>query len=105
MARNAHEHEIDLLFYLTPMHASFFVQLEEAGLSPRYEWLLRELVQILEEEADRVGKEPHVIWDFSYPNDITQEPLPEYGDVSPMKWYWEFSHYREELGGKFLTEF
>ena len=51
-----------------------------------------------EEEADRVGKEPHVIWDFSYPNDITQEPLPEYGDVSPMKWYWEFSHYREELG-------
>ena len=56
MARNAHEHEIDLLFYLTPMHASFFVQLEEAGLSPRYEWLLRELVQILEEEADRVVK-------------------------------------------------
>src|SRR5262249_10890096 len=63
---------------------------------------LKELVRINEEEAARAGRPAMPLWDFSDPNTITREELPPDGDMTPMRWYWEYSHYRQEAGDLIL---
>ena len=46
------------------------------GLGERYEFWLRKLVRINEEEAARAGRPPLPLWDFSDTNTITREPVP-----------------------------
>ena len=68
------------------------------GLGERYEFWLRELVRINEEEAARAGRPPLPLWDFSDANTITREPVPASTDMTPMRWFWEHSHYRKITG-------
>jgi hypothetical protein len=61
-----------------------------------------ELVRINESEAARAGREPLPLWDFSAPSTITREAIPAVDDLTPMRWYWELSHYRKETGDLML---
>jgi hypothetical protein len=46
-----------------------------------------------------LDRRPIPLGDFSGYNSMTTEPVPPSGDTtSRMKWYWESSHYRKELG-------
>jgi hypothetical protein len=46
-------------------------QIRALGIGERYEFWLKELVRINEEEAALAGKPPLPLWDFSDPNTIT----------------------------------
>jgi hypothetical protein len=102
MLRRAYAEGTDLRLFVTPNQAAIRRILIELGLGERYEFWLKELVRINESEAARAGREPLPLWDFSAPNTITREPIPLPGDLTPMRWYWEFSHYRKETGDLIL---
>jgi hypothetical protein len=102
MLRRAYTERTDLRLFVTPNQAAVRSLLAALGLGERYEFWLRELVRINEEEATRAGREPLPVWDFSDPNTITRERIPLRGDLTPMQWYWEFSHYRKETGDLIL---
>jgi len=102
MLRRAHAEGTDLRLYVTPFHTGMRALFVAIGLGERYEFWLRELVRINEQEAVHAGRQPLPLWDFSDPNTITREPIPRAGDASPMRWYWEYSHYRKETGDLIL---
>jgi hypothetical protein len=102
MVRRAYAAGTDLRLYTTPLHESVRAVIAGLGLAERYEFWLKELVRINEEEAARAGRPPFPLWDFSDSNSITREPIPPSGDVTPMHWYWELSHYRKETGDLIL---
>jgi len=74
--------------------------LRAAGLWPEFERWKEVLVNILAEDSSRhPGEQAFPLWDFSGYNSITSEPIPNAGDTSTqMKWYWESSHYKTEVG-------
>ncbi|MDF0517598.1 hypothetical protein P0R31_10180 [Bradyrhizobium yuanmingense] len=102
MIRKAYAGGTDLRLFVTPLHAVVRATIEALGLGERYAFWLNELVRINEEEASRAGRHPFPLWDFSAPNSITTEPIPELGDRSPMRWFWERSHYRKQTGDLIL---
>ncbi|TFV80303.1 hypothetical protein E4K64_00230 [Bradyrhizobium frederickii] len=102
MIRKAYADGTDLRLFVTPLHAVVRATIEALGLGQRYAFWLHELVRINEEEASRAGRQPFPLWDFSAPNSITTEPIPKLGDRSPMRWFWERSHYRKQTGDLIL---
>jgi len=102
LVRRAHERQTDLRLFMTPLHASVRQLFVALGLSDRYEFWQRELVRINEEEAARAGRKPFPLWDFSDASSVTREIVPERTDLTPMRWFWEFSHYRHTAGNLIL---
>jgi hypothetical protein len=102
LVRRAHERETDLRLFMTPLHTSVRQLFVALGLSGRYEFWQRELVRINEEEAARAGRKPFPLWDFSDANSVARETVPERTDLTPMRWFWEFSHYRHAAGNLVL---
>lgn len=102
MLRSAYAEGTDLRLYVTPLHASVRFLIKSLGLELRYQYWLKELVRINESEAARAGRKPVPLWDFSNANSITREPIPSFGDTTPMRWFWENSHYRRAAGDLIL---
>ncbi|MBR0742228.1 hypothetical protein JQ581_35350 [Bradyrhizobium liaoningense] len=102
LVRRAHERGTDLRLFMTPLHTSVRQLFVALGLSDRYEFWQSELVRINEEEAARAGRKPFALWDFSDANSVTREIVPERTDLTPMRWFWEFSHYRHAAGNLVL---
>ena len=102
MIRKAYAEGTDLRLFVTPLHAVVRATIEALGLGERYAFWLKELVRINEEEASKAGHQPFPLWDFSAPSSITTEPVPNLGDRSPMRWFWERSHYRKQTGDLIL---
>ncbi|WP_027548799.1 hypothetical protein [Bradyrhizobium sp. WSM2254] len=102
LVRRAHERETDLRLFMTPLHTSVRQLFVALGLSDRYEFWQREVVRINEEEAARAGRKPFPLWDFSDANSVARETVPERTDLTPMRWFWEFSHYRHAAGNLVL---
>lgn len=102
LVRRAHEQETDLRLFMTPLHTSVRHLFVALGLFDRYEFWQRELVRINEEEATRAGRKPFPLWDFSDASSVTREIVPERTDPTPMRWFWEFSHYRHTAGNLIL---
>jgi hypothetical protein len=95
MIRRAYARNTDLRLFVTPLHASIRTLITDLGLGTRYDFWLKELVRINAEEATRAHRKPFPIWDFSDVNTITREEIPPAGDLTPMHWFWEVSHYRK----------
>ena len=102
MLRSAYAEGTDLRLFVTPLIAVDRVLFNALGLGERYDFWLRELARINEEEAARAGKPPLPLWDFGGLNSITREPVPKIGDTTPMHWFWEYSHYRQATGNLIL---
>jgi hypothetical protein len=102
MLRRAYAEGTDLRMFVTPVHAVVRVLQQGLGIGERYEFWLNELVRINEEEAALAGKPPLPLWDFSDANTITREPVPSASDLMPMRWFWEYSHYRKLTGDLIL---
>jgi hypothetical protein len=97
--RVAHHRRIDLHLFISPSHARMWEALEASGGWPLWEEWKTQLVQINQEEAQKAGAMPFALWDFSGYNSLTTEPMPSKEDVeTEMRWYWESSHYKKELG-------
>jgi hypothetical protein len=103
IVRFARLSNIDVRFYLEPLHARMMLAIEDAGLWPQFEDWKRGLVQILSEEARKAGKPSFPLWDFSGFNSVTSEHIPPLDDnTTKMKWFWEPSHYKKETGDLIL---
>jgi hypothetical protein len=102
MLRRAYADGTDVRFFVTPLHAAVRKLMGEIGLNDRYEFWLKELVRINEEEAAHAKRSPFPLWDFSIPNAITDETIPLPGDLTPMRWYWDQSHYQRATGDLIL---
>jgi len=99
IVRLAYEHNIDLRMFISPAHAWLWEAMYQSSRGELWELWKRELVRISEEEAERAHKPPFPIWDFSGYNSLTTETVPAGGDgQTEMRWYWECSHYKRELG-------
>jgi len=94
-----HKRNIDFRIAISPSHARQFETIAAKGIWLLFEDWKRHLVNINYEEADRLGKQPFPLWDFSGYNSLTTEPVPPVNDgLTEMCWYWESSHYKKELG-------
>lgn len=61
-----------------------------------YKWK-KEIVFFVEEIANKEGKTPYRIMDFAVYHELTAEEVPS-NPKEKMKYYWEASHYKKELG-------
>ncbi len=99
MIRIAQEKGIETQLATHPVHARLLQMLYAAGMWNDFEQWKRDIVAINDEEAKRAGHPPFPFWDFSGYNAVTTEPVPPAGDATtPMKYYWDPSHYRSILG-------
>jgi len=95
----AYRDNVDLRILISPSHARLWEALDSVGLWKKFEQWKREMVRINEQQANKYGKTPFPLWDFSGYNTFTTEEVPPLDDKkTQMKWYWESSHYKKELG-------
>jgi hypothetical protein len=102
MLRRAYSEGTDLRLYVTPLNSSVRKLMAELGLGEHYNFWLNELVRLNEEEAARAARKPFPLWDFSDVNTITAETVPQPTDPRPMRWSWDYSHYRKIAGDLIL---
>jgi hypothetical protein len=94
----ARAQQIRLIVLWSPTHVRAQVLLQAAGLWPEVERFKGGLARIALES----GVE---LWEFGGADPrSTAEVVPSVGDsVSRLRWYWESSHYRKELGDVVLA--
>jgi hypothetical protein len=82
---------LDCRLYINPAHASLDGEgLRAAGLWEEMETWKRRVTHMAQEHGVP-------LWDFSGYNSVTTEPV-----VTPMHYYWDSSHFTEEVGGWIL---
>jgi hypothetical protein len=92
------EHSIDLQIFITPAHAN---QLEIAALLgnwPTIERGKRDLVNLLAQDAESHSTRPVPLYDFCGYSSVTTEEVPPAGSRAEMKYYWDSSHFKQEVG-------
>lgn len=100
----AHERQLDLRLFFSPDHVRLWHLLLLTGRWEEWEGWKRRVVAIVE-EANRAHPErpPIPLWDFNIFHPLTEEPIPAAGDLKGlMRWHWDPSHYRAELGDRVL---
>ncbi|MGI9492882.1 MAG: hypothetical protein ACR2QF_10840 [Geminicoccaceae bacterium] len=97
LLRQAKGEGIRAIPFINPLHADFLALIDKAGLWPLMEEWKRRVVMIAEKErAD-------VVWDFSGFTDYAIESVEEVAARGEsLRWFWEPSHYRKELGDRML---
>jgi hypothetical protein len=95
---------IELIVAILPAHARQNEAIRASGLWPKFEDWKRQLVQILSNESQASGgNRPFALWDFSGYNSMTTETVPDIGNTeSKMRYYFESSHFKKELGDMVL---
>jgi len=100
MLERAYTDTIDFYVFFPPVHARIYETWCLGGMWGQIEDTKRDIVAMVEETAQRFGKKPFPVWDFSGYNSVTTEPVPEKGDrKSLMRGYWEGSHYSRLTAG------
>ncbi len=95
------DNNIELFLYFSPTHAKNLEVIWVFGLWDDYEMWKKDIVRIVFDKQK--NKDQIKIWDFSGFNSITMESVPVKGDIkSKMKWYWESSHFKVEVGSLIL---
>ena len=102
MLRQAFKDGTDARLFTPPLHASVRTLMRELGLEERYQFWLKQLVAINEEEARRAGRQPFPLWDFSDTNLVTTEAIPAPSDPRLMRWFFDISHHRQTAGDLIL---
>ena len=95
----AYQNNIEVTMVINPSHARQWEVIRVTKLWDKFETWKKRLVEINEEEARKANSLSFPVWDFSGYNTITTEPVPPLGDITTeMKYYYESSHFKEELG-------
>jgi hypothetical protein len=89
---------INLKIFFSPIHARQEEALAVGGLYETYETWKIEVLNIIA----KYSNEKLRMCDFSGYTKVTTEPIPERAG-EPMKWYWESSHYKKELGDRIIA--
>jgi len=98
------DHNIELVVYITPSHAHQLEIAAATGEWPVIENGKRALVQLLEDDAIKHRDSPAFpLYDFSGYSTVTSEDLPPSGSRVEMRYYWESSHFKENVGDMVLN--
>jgi hypothetical protein len=101
----AYQQDIQFHIFFSPMHARLYEIYCMTGGMRGIENTKRAIVETVEAVAERLGKTPYPVWDFTGYNSITTETLPELDDTTTiMNWYWEGSHYTRETATLILDK-
>lgn len=102
---NQRKDNTKLYLFISPVHAFQLEGMDSINRFSKFEQWKRDLVKAVEEDAVKnPNKQPIVLWDFSGYNTYTTEKIPPAGSKQQMKWYWESSHYKNELGDIILDK-
>jgi hypothetical protein len=105
MLRFARKHGIELRLFISPGHLEELRIYRHQGYSGDVSDWKRSLVRILDEESREAGAKAFPLWDFSYLDSVTDEPVPAWGDTdSGMRWFWDHAHFKVELGERILRQ-
>ncbi len=98
LARACRQRGTGLVIVMPPVHAVHLEIIRAIGLWDGFESWKRAIVAIAREEGGASGARIPV-WDFTGPSAYTVEAVPPpRRDAAPMRWWWESSHFRPELG-------
>ena len=90
---------IDLRLFISPEHAHQLEISAAIGEWATIENAKRALVELLADDAaHHVDAAPIPLWDFSGYSSITTESLPEPGSRAEMRFYWDSSHFKDNVG-------
>lgn len=103
LARECREHGVELTVVMPPTHALQLEAIEQAGLWATFERWKREVVAAASEVNRSVAAPPEaariVVWDFTgYAGFVAEDVPPADEEAVAMRWYWESSHFKKELG-------
>ncbi len=94
-----HEHDIDLRIFITPAHAHQMEISAVAGEWPKIEAGKRALVAMLADDAAQHSRpRSFPLWDFSGYSSVTTEPVPPADTHTEMRFYWDSSHFKQQVG-------
>ncbi len=102
--RLAHRNSIQLTMFIPPTHAVYMVikrRFGDGAWQVYQDWRTN-IVRINDNVARELKVLPFPIWDFSGFNNYTEDPIPDADSPHEMKWYWEISHFKKELGNVML---
>lgn len=92
----AHDHHIEVKFFISPLHARLLEMMDASGLGDDYEAMKRNLlaaiVAVYGEAMPGVA-----LWDFSGYHHYGVEHVPQQPGVA-MQWYSDASHFSQALG-------
>ena len=103
LARACREHGVTLTVVVPPTHVLQLEAIQQAGLWPTFERWKRDVTAAVEEIDRAVPAPPEAadiaFWDFSGYAGYVAEEVPAVGaDDAAMRWHWESSHFKKELG-------
>ncbi len=88
---------LDIVF--NPMHAAQMEAVHVAGLWPIFEQWVTDVADIVAEQKALPGGERIRLMSFLGYGPYRDEPIPPFEDTeSDMQWWWESSHFKNELG-------
>ncbi len=93
----AHATGLDVTLFISPSHALLWEKIDATHGWGQIEEFKRKLVEANERAAERHGKHPFALWDFSGYGELTME-MPHDDPEIAMTWYWDPVHYKKELG-------
>lgn len=97
--KKAYKNDINIILFISPSHARQWEALDVAVGIDKFDQWKRTLLLINEQVAADFSKKPFNFWDFSGYHNLTTEKPPPIGDTkAQMKYYWDASHYKKELG-------
>ncbi|MDD9899363.1 MAG: hypothetical protein OXT65_00090, partial [Alphaproteobacteria bacterium] len=99
MLNLARQRNIDVILLIPPVHESFLVAQDKAGMTNAVKEWKKRLAATVTANAAHYNAQPYPLWDFAYKNAYTAEPVPAEGDTkSRMQWFWDSNHAKPELG-------
>jgi hypothetical protein len=80
-----------VVLFISPLHALHLDAIELAGLQPTYDAWKRDVTRLATDGGI-------ALWDFSYLNTVTLDPVPPGKADGTMAWYWDAAHYKAATG-------
>lgn len=90
------EHGIEVKIFISPSHVRRWEVLDYAIGIKEFELFKTKLTQLVSQYSH---KHQVQLWDFAVYHEYTTEAVTE----KPMKWHWESSHYKKELGVEIIN--
>lgn len=90
---------IDVILLISPVHETYLKMLEDTGKGVLERDWKKRVTEIIRANGAKYGAAPYPFWDFARRDAITTEAVPKVGDMkAPMRWWWDPSHCKGELG-------
>src|SRR5262249_12981867 len=104
IVRFCREQHIDLRIFISPAHAHQLEIVAALGGWPRLERGKTDLTAILaRDEIEHPGQQPIPLYDFSGYSSVTTERVPGPTEQREMEFYWDSSHFKDEVGDWVLS--